>query len=344
MRETPFHPVGLRKSVEVHLTSEACSIWRNPRPGIDLRSRIGYDVIRILLGLILLTAAALKGHELVTGPTANQGLLTSRWFLITLVECEFVFGLWLLSGLYPIPTRRLALLCFGTFSLVTLYKALSGAESCGCFGKLPVNPWVTFVLDASAVAALLKFRPSCTHHSRGRFPRLRLATVAVLALGIGTPLGLAMTSYTPAAVTAEGEIIGESKFVVLNPEAWRGKRFPLLRYIDIGNQLAAGTWLVVLYHHDCPDCREAIPKYEQMAQDIAGQPDILRIALIEMPPYADTVHSPVSRDTPCTLGQLNGAKEWFVTTPAAALLSNGSVKRAWEKTPPTDLGIIFEQM
>ncbi|MHC4397105.1 MAG: hypothetical protein ACYS1A_15810, partial [Planctomycetota bacterium] len=40
---------------------------------------------------------------------------------------------------------------------------------------------------------------------------------------------------------------------------------------------------------------------------------------------------------PCTLGRLNDTKEWFVTTPAVALLTNGKVKSVWEEKAP-DLG------
>jgi len=61
----------------------------------------GYDVVRILLGVILLTAAALKGYQLATEPVREIGLLNSRWFLIGVVEFEPFFGLWLLAGLYP---------------------------------------------------------------------------------------------------------------------------------------------------------------------------------------------------------------------------------------------------
>ena len=61
----------------------------------------GYDMVRIGLGVLLLTAAALKGHQLATEPVAETGLLTSRWFLIGVVEFELFFGLCLLAGLYP---------------------------------------------------------------------------------------------------------------------------------------------------------------------------------------------------------------------------------------------------
>ncbi len=39
-----------------------------------------YEIVRVALALILLTAAALKGHQLATEPVAETGLLTSRWF------------------------------------------------------------------------------------------------------------------------------------------------------------------------------------------------------------------------------------------------------------------------
>ena len=67
----------------------------------------GYDVVRVLLGLLLLTAATLKGVELATEPVANTSLLTSRWFLV--IQVEFLFGLWLLSGLRPRAPRVLAI-------------------------------------------------------------------------------------------------------------------------------------------------------------------------------------------------------------------------------------------
>ena len=52
-----------------------------------------YDAVRIILGLILLTAAALKGQQLATEPVAESSLFTSRWLLICVVEFELFFGL-----------------------------------------------------------------------------------------------------------------------------------------------------------------------------------------------------------------------------------------------------------
>jgi hypothetical protein len=53
-----------------------------------------------------------------------------------------------------------------------------------------------------------------------------------------------------------------SSYEVLEPANWIDKELPILDYIDIGGPLMKGTWLVLLYHHDCPDCARAVPMYE----------------------------------------------------------------------------------
>jgi len=127
---------------------------------------------------------------------------------------------------------------------------------------------------------------------------------------------------------------------VLEPETWVGKELPILEHINIGEQLKKGTWVVLLYHYDCPDCVKAIPMYEQMARDLEGNEDFIRIALIAVPPYG---RGPVSENSPCTLGRLADVKEWFVTTPAVALLKDSQVKSAWEEKAP-DLDTILQNM
>ncbi len=106
--------------------------------------------------------------------------------------------------------------------------------------------------------------------------------------------------------------------------------------------------------YDCPDCGRAIPMYEQMARDFEGNEDFMRIALIAVPPYgsgpalpgrssATPRRSPVSENSPCTLGRLPETKEWFVTTPATALITDGHVKAAWEEKAP-NLDIILQKL
>lgn len=293
---------------------------------IPAATRAPYVVVRALVSLLLLTAAGLKGYQLATSPTPDTSLLNTRWLLILAVEYELVLGLWLFSGWRSDVARPVALISFAAFAGVAGYKAVSGEANCGCFGQFEVNPWVTLVLDLVIVAALFACRPKPTKTRTDTVhPSTRPVALLALAALLGGPAGYLMANYTPAALADDGQVFGDSEFVVLEPETWVGKRFPLLSYIDIGDQLAEGKWIVVLYRHDCPHCMEEIPKYEQLARDTANDPSAPRIALIEMPPYAEPNKIPIHSDTHCVQDKLRDTIEWFVETPAIQTLDYGLI-------------------
>ena len=158
----------------------------------------GFDVVRVILAVLLLIAAALKAYQLATEPVANDGIFSYRWSLIFQVEFEIVLGLWLLSGLHRRLAWFISIASFSLFSCVTLYKALSGEASCGCFGKVEVNPWYTLILDVVAVVALLIFRPNLCNLQRVKYYWPRLAAVIVIALAAGIPAGLSLRSKPPS--------------------------------------------------------------------------------------------------------------------------------------------------
>jgi thiol-disulfide isomerase/thioredoxin len=281
------------------------------------------DIVLKILAIILLIAAVLKGWQLITEPVANNSIWTYRPFLILTVEFELALAIWLLSSLFKKAAWLASLLCFSVFSVITLYKGITGAESCGCFGSIHVNPWITlFAIDLPAVLSLALFRPKGENLlAWPSIPRFATAAaVGLLVLGITAPV---LAFNEPPTIT--------SSYEVLEPETWVGRKLPILEHIDIGKQLEKGIWLILLYHHDCPDCAAAIPKYEQMARDMAGNEDFLRIALIEVPPYGQR---PINDNSPCKLGRLTDTKEWFVTTPAVALLTNSRITSAWEGKAP----------
>ena len=305
------------------------------------------DIVLKVLGLLLLMAAVLKGHELLTVPAANEDLWSWRPFLIFQVEFELALGIWLLSGVFKPLAWLAALLCFGLFCCVTLYKGLAGAASCGCFGAVRVNPWITlFAVDLPAVVALGLLRPRSAFApllsfvrslpsivTGGRdsirkaaaefakpMPSLRrfAATMALglAALGLTTPI---LALNRPAVVT--------SSYEVLEPETWVGRELPILEYIDIADKLKTGTWLILFYHHDCPDCQKAIPRYQELARDLAGSEDFLRIAFVQMPPYGT---STLDGGSAYTLGYVAAVKEWFVTTPVTVVLAGNRVVKVWD--------------
>ncbi len=108
---------------------------------------LDWSIVKFAVVFILLLAAVLKTHQLVTVPAIGDGILHKRWFHICLVEFEFAFCVWLLLGLFPRWARWATVLLFTLFGGVSFYKGLSGEASCGCFGAAKVNPWFTTILD-----------------------------------------------------------------------------------------------------------------------------------------------------------------------------------------------------
>jgi hypothetical protein len=289
-----------------------------------------FAVVRALVGILLLVAAGLKGHQLVTEPTPERDLLSSRWFLILWVEVELALAVWLLSGLARRAAWATALACFAGFAGVALHKGLIGEASCGCFGRIEVNPWYTLVLDGAVVAALAFLHPPLLSPPPTARPRLRFAAAAAVGLAAGIPFILAAALFEPTTLSADGQVVGSSRVVLLEPEKWVGGRLPLLPHIDVAKQLAKGQWTVVLYHHDCPHCQERVPQLEREARKQAGRVGDAKVAMVELPPYAPAGRSLLPPDTSCLAGRASGARDWFVETPTILTLLNGVVVDAKE--------------
>jgi hypothetical protein len=294
-----------------------------------IRSR-NHRSIPMVLGLVLVTAALLKGYELATGPVLPTRWFSSRWFLIGVVEFEFFLGLWLLLGFLARLAQRVTIACFIVFACFSSYLALSGAASCSCFGKVPMNPWVALAGDCAALTALSVWIPTEEAHAN-MSRRLRAWIFLVGFCLVGVPGAFVMGSHTPRTLAADGEIVGDAgvvgagNLVVLEPEKWVDKRFPLLKHIDLGTRLAEGQWIVVLYRHDCPKCQSAVLEYRELAADLAKQSNSPRVAMIELPPFGDSADLFVSPQSPVTLARLSDRVEWFVEVPLKLVLSDATV-------------------
>jgi len=291
---------------------------------------------RILLGLVLLGAAGLKAHHLATGPVAGEGLLTSRWFQVVWIECEVVLGVWLFSGLYRRQGWAVALGCFGLFAAVTLAKAVRGDASCGCFGRVAVDPWYTLALDLTAVAALLRARRGFLAVPGVPWRGRRLAGAMGVCLLIGIPLGLAAGLYVPARLGEDGKLVGSRRAVLLEPETWVGTPCPLLPHVDVGKRLGRGRWRVVLYHHDCPQCGRRVPDLARAGCRRAGRRRGTKVAMVELAPYAPPGRSLVPPDAACVTGRVSEDRDWFVGTPTVLTLLDGVVLDAREGGHPSE--------
>ena len=279
----------------------------------------------VVIGLVLLVASGFKAYELATEPLVEKNFWTSRGILIGVVEFELALGLWLLSGYRSEQGRFMALGAFGVFSLFTLARAINGEASCGCFGKVSVNPWYTLSFDLAALVALTWRQTGAVFAVTGS-QHFRAMAALFIFLIVGVPAGIIMTTFRMARVTDEGDIIGKGRVVLLEPENWTGRRFPLRKYVDIGDVLMHGRWIVLLYRHDCSKCQEEAPKFRQRARAMAGYLTAPRVALIEMPPYGNDDSLSIFTASEYRMGHLSNVNDWFVKTPATLYLVDGVVR------------------
>jgi hypothetical protein len=332
-----------------------------------MRTLSGSAIVLRILGLLLLTAAVLKGHELLTTPVAHQGLGSWRPFLIFQVEFELGLGIWLLSGTCKQLAWLISLLCFGLFCCVTLYKSLTGAVSCGCFGQVHISPWVVLAtIDVPAVVLLLVWRPvgtftdlahpalvslrapllpwqGCRHLWRGGERTLAWRSrLGIPPRPVLTSAGAAELAFTSIVILL---VLGLStpilaltkppkttnRYAVLEPQTWVGKPLPILPYIDIADALTKDRWLVVLYHHACRRCAKIIPQFEQLRRELTeSDAGPVCMALIEVPPYDP---HPGGSGGGTMAGRLSQAKTWFLTTPTVLCLTDGRVVFAEDGAP-----------
>ena len=295
--------------------------------------RIANRIITVITGLVLIVAAVLKIHQLLTEPIVSKGFWESWAFFVIQIPLELGLGIWLVCGLFRKAAWIIAVLAFGLFILVTLQKGFIGAESCGCFGRVKVNPWITFsIIDVPIFLGLVIFRPkglkllpppwpSAVHFFGVAIPTFTLLGVLIPVLIFNKPLDKTDTY----------EVIKPADWIT---DAHAHKEWSMFKYIDIANLLRSNIVIVVLYDTECDSCHHAIPLYDQMARDMAGNEDSILFALIEIPPYASEKNDIVPVDTPCLRGRLDSSKKWYVQTPLVVVLVDGIVVKSWEGEVP----------
>jgi hypothetical protein len=284
--------------------------------------------MRWIVGILLVTAAILKAVQLVAEPTAALLAVRGSPDLVPIgsllsplqVGVELAIGLLALTGFYWRQLRWFALVLFIAFAAYSFHLATTGATSCGCFGPLRVHPWWTFGLDLAVVLGLILSFPTETRHLtpdtsptsiQHRASNITIAA-SFMAISILTT-ALLMRHLAAPTAAAEGVLQMAGELIVLEPEKWVGKTLPIAEFIDL--DLSTGEWTVLLHRHDCPDCQEAVPKYEQLAT--TGT----RVALVEVPPFGE-IHP---GETACHYGRLTEKREWFVKTPVEITLRAGVV-------------------
>jgi thiol-disulfide isomerase/thioredoxin len=298
--------------------------------------KIANRVVTAVTGFILIIAAILKIHQLLTEPIISKGFWESWEFFLIQIPLELGLGIWLVCGLFRKAAWLLAVLAFGLFIVVTLQKGLTGAESCGCFGRVKVNPWITLsAIDIPLFLGLVIFRPKGFKLLPPPWPS------AKHFFGVAIPTFIAFSIIIPVLVLKKPADVTDT-YERVKPAEWisqdqNHKEWSMLKYIDIADSLRKNLVIVVLYSTECDTCHKAIPLYDQMGRDMAANEDAIRFAFIEIPPYTKVADDIVPVDTPCLRGKLDSSKKWYILTPLVVLLQDGIVVKFWEgQTPQVD--------
>lgn len=317
----------------LHLPSRAPDS-REARQSTEMRSTHAHvrarDVVcRVSCACALTLAAVLKIHSLLTNESPSAFIFKSRRFEMLLVGYEMFIALWFTLGCRSTLCRQVSLATFSAFACYSMFYSIAGVPICGCFGNMHVSPWSTLILDSGLLILVWRWSPGLksadlsAQFAPNRW--IRRGFITLLAVSLASVAVIAYSvKQRRVPNMANAESIADGSFVLLEPAEWTGKRFPLTNYIDIGRMLQSGSWLVVFYRHDCPECRRSFPKYEQLGEAATKDTLAPRVALIEVPPYgtSEAVHIRY-----CTLGKLSDSKTWIVTTPAETKIVNGRVVR-----------------
>lgn len=110
-------------------------------------------------GTLLLLAAGLKVQGLGVDPVSRMGFFSTAEAQLVVIGFEVFLGLWLWSGKNAIGSWLTSLITFTVFAGVSFYQGWVGQTSCGCFGRVSINPWYTFGADLLVLALLIVGRP-----------------------------------------------------------------------------------------------------------------------------------------------------------------------------------------
>lgn len=344
--------------------------------------KIANKIVMTLAGLVLIAASILKIHQMLVvciPGWLQMGIWESWEFNLWQIPLELCLGIWLISGLFRKAAWAAGTLAFFGFIFVTLYKGMTGAASCGCFGQIHVNPWLTLgLIDVPLFLILVLNRPGPEYKLLPPpWPNLWHALIfAAPIFGVLIFAAPMLAVFKPVCITpqepARVVIVYKDKIVYREREttepnnlqqisiqtepntppetkpdtqtetASQADLWSWLQYIDIADQLKEGVVVVLMYHHDCPTCATIVPKYDEYARRMKElEDDSMKFAFVAIPPYSDK--GPVPADTLCLKGKLADTEKWAITSPYVAALLDGQLVKTWKQgTAPEPNAILDE--
>jgi hypothetical protein len=178
-----------------------------------------WPVVRVALGVLLLTAAVLKLAGRPVSAIPQVGWFATPPVQLAVAEWEIVLGVWLLSGAIPAGAWLASLATFVAFAGASLYLGRSGVSRCGCFGQFEATPWHSLAIDLFAILLLVVARPELSslfeRSASRRWRALMLMASLPLLLTTATVFGSLAYGSTGAMVARlRGEHLSAEPYVV----------------------------------------------------------------------------------------------------------------------------------
>lgn len=321
------------------MTTNATELTTDHAAGGGLAGLPGLLVTRLLVPLWLLAGALLKLADvspthLPTALIAWLGPLgVDLGFVVRFtiaVELAVVAVIWLLPSL----ARPVAIAMLAAFLPILIGDLLLGASSCGCFGAVEVNPWLTLAMDGGFLVAVVWLGRRAPSLGWQR----RVSAIRVLLAGLIVLVAFAIAFAAPGA--AVGEAAGEeaasvASAVVARPvagyyapdvETWVGQRFEKLEIAawiqGLPVDLDQGLHYVLFYRKDCEHCHELMDVFFSAELEIpttaVAVPERAGFPAVELPFPCGA----------CGLAELPTGVDWFLQTPMLVRVNQGVVECA----------------
>lgn len=295
--------------------------------------------IEIIVGLVLIASAAIKGYELslfmtqIAGyrilPASLEGAVATG---IVLVETALGFAL--LAGFERRGVPHIAtILLMAGFSLVFMIgMAARGIEECGCFGDfIELPPAVTLVKNLVLIVML-----AAAFTARRRAPERKVAKSSLIPACVLAAVALgSFVAGVHQQITEEGA----KQAVVagpLDPER------PYARFAFGADgrafDLGKGQYLVVWLSTTCPECRKAIETLSQIKELIPNLPPVVGLC-IGSRSLLEKFRAETKPSFPSVLVPTSVFMEYIDGDPPRyVLIRDGQVVAQWdEQLPPNAL-------
>ena len=292
----------------------------------------GYDVFRVMLSIVLIVAASLKAYQLMTEPSLMigsgwfNGLLSSRLIKTLEIVFELIFGIWLLIGLYPNITRKVTIGFLISLLIVALYKTFDGSSTCGCFGKIEVNPWYMVIFDITNIFLLLYLKPK-KHIVGGIKQRHTVKIIAILTVCSAISIPTIYISYEDVGKRSftEGLRSINNKITIVKPEFWINKKLPIMSHIQSNMRLTSGRFVLVMYKPHCPPCIEKMPTYRNLARKLKSNQSKTKVVLVNVGQDRNNKYKNNKDYEDCFFANLSTDCIWNTRTPLALVVENSVV-------------------